>query len=97
MDARELYYEIPKEHRDKIIELPKNLKLEKYENYNKRLHIPEDACYLILMQIGILDPTIMFLDKDKCPTTSQNYGIHLFTNALEKRIGLIFEKVNNLD
>jgi len=94
MSSKEFYYNIPKEQRGKIIELPRHQELELYENQDKRISIPKNAYYLILMQTGILNPTIMFLDKDEIPTSEQDYGHHLFTSALEKRLGLIFEKVN---
>ncbi len=94
MDPIEFYYKISEEYRGKVVELPKHKKLEPYQNYDKKLSVPNNAQHLILAQMGILSPTIMYLDEEGCPTTSRDHGILLFTDTLEKRLGLIFEKQN---
>ncbi len=96
MDPIEFYYKIPKECRGKVIELPKHSELKSFKNHNKKINVPKNAYYLILMQIGIVGPTIMYLDKEGLPVYGGFEKFPFGINALEKRIGLIFKKVDDV-
>ena len=95
MNSIEFYFDIPEEYKGKVIELPDHPELEKYQNYDAKIKIPTDARYLMLMQIGLCDPTISFYDKDGCPLGG-GYENYIFINSLEKRIGMIFGKVERI-
>ena len=98
MDSKEFYYKIPEDNRGKVVYLPKHPELESYENHNVRLCVPRDASYLMLTQIGLFDSTMAYFDKDMHFATGNglNLGPYMFIGALEKRLGLIFEKMDNL-
>lgn len=96
MDTKEFYYKLPKRYRGKIVQLPKHPELKAYENHDINLRVPIDANYLILTQIGILNPTISYYDENGYPTAPADFGNHIFTDVLEKKLGLIFERVENV-